>query len=351
MRNRTVRRTERAERTGSAPRDGVRSRRTGRSVALALAGVVAVVTTACAPPPSPPPSVLPQPPGRGIDPSSVVAPSAGCTTGSFLTPGRSTVSIAWQGLARQAILHVPAPRPGPAPVLVSLHPFSLGPEGWESYSALAANAAARGYVVLTPLGSDPGPRWAVPGGIATGVDDIGLVNRLLDDLEDRACVDRNREFAAGFSAGAAMAQALSCTVPWRFRAVAGSGGTNLTDLCPASPPTDVMILHGTADPIAPLTGSEVVFAPPLGLALSRVVETDAARAGCDPTPVVDQRAPTVQVSTFQGCGDHRVEYWSLQGSGHTWAGTPGLLDLFAGPTNTDVSATQVVLDFFDATPA
>ena len=30
---------------------------------------------------------------------------------------------------------------------------------------------------------------------------------------------------------------------------------------------------------------------------------------------------------------------------------PRLLDLFAGPTNTDVSATEVVLAFFDATPA
>lgn len=348
MRKRTQ---DQTGRPGGTRRGRSRTRRAGGRTAAALAGVVAVVATACAMPPSPAPSVLPQPPGRGIDPAAVVAPSTGCTTGPGLTPGRSTISIAWQGLARQAILDVPTPGPGPAPVLVSLHPFSLGPEGWESYSQLAASAAARGYVVLTPLGSDPGPRWAVPGGIATGVDDIGLINRLLDDLEDRGCVDRNRQFAAGFSAGAAMAQALSCTVPWRFRAVAGSGGTNLTDLCPASPATDVMILHGTADPIAPLTGSEVVFAPPLGLALSRVVATDAARAGCDPVPVVDQRAPTVQVSTFQGCGDHRVEYWSLQGSGHTWAGTPGLLDLFAGPTNTDVSATEVVLDFFDATPA
>jgi polyhydroxybutyrate depolymerase len=348
MRDRAERRNEQA---GESRRDRERSRRTGRRGALALAGVVALVATACVPPPSPPPSVLPQPPGRGIDPSTVVAPSAGCSNGPGLAPGRSTVSIAWQGLARRALVDVPSVAPYAAPVLVSLHPFSVGPEGWEGYSNLALRAAERGYVVVTPLGSDPGPRWAVPGGLATGIDDIGFINRLLDDLEDRGCVDRNRQFAAGFSAGAAMAQALSCTVPWRFRAVAGSGGTNLTDLCPDSPATDVMILHGTADPIAPLTGSEVVFAPPLGLPVSAVVATDADRAGCDPVPVVDQRAPTVQVSTFTGCGEHRVEYWSLQGSGHTWAGTRTFLDLFAGPTNTDVSATEVVLDFFDATPA
>ena len=325
-------------------------RRPGRSriaVAAAVLGAAAVV--GCTIPTSPPPAVLPQPAGRGIVSGQAVAPSAGCSTAPGLAPGRSTVTIAWQGLARTATVDVPATGSGPRPLLVSLHPFALGPEAWEAYSGLAAAAVARGYVVLTPLGSDPGPRWAVPGGLRTGIDDVGLINRLVDDLEDRGCIDRNRIVAAGFSAGAAMAQALSCTVPWRFRAVAGSGGTNLTELCPDSPPTSVLILHGTADPIAPLSGSVVPFAPPLGLPLASVVATDAARAGCDATPAVEDRAPTVRVSVFGGCDtDRRVEHWSLLGAGHTWAGAPSLIDLFAGPTNTDVAATTVALDFFDS---
>ena len=80
-----------------------------------------------------------------------------------------------------------------------------------------------------------------------------------------------------------------------------------------------------------------------------VVATNAARAGCDAVPTIDQRHPTVRVDTYQGCGTHRVEYWQMQGNGHTWAGTPGILDLFVGTTNTDFSATTAVLDFFDGT--
>jgi len=315
---------------------------------LLAAGILVTAVVATVGCTAPPPSVLPQPPGRGIVNGEVVAPSVGCESGSGLTPGRSRITLHWQGQTRTATLDVPAGETGPRPLLVSLHPFALGPDAWEAYSGLAAAALDRGYVVVTPLGSDPGPRWAVPGGLRTGIDDVGLINRLIDDLEDTGCIDRNRITAAGFSAGAAMAQALSCTTPWRFRAVAGSGGTNLTDLCPASPPTSVMILHGTADPIAPLTGSEVPFAPPLGLEVTDVVATDAARAGCGPTPAVSDVAPTVRVSVFSVCGTHRVEYWSLLGSGHTWAGEPSLLDLFAGPTNTDISANSVVLDFFDS---
>jgi polyhydroxybutyrate depolymerase len=242
------------------------------------------------------------------------------------------------------------------PLLVSLHPFTLDPANWEELSGLADAAVARGYVVVTPLGSQPGPRWAVPGGLAgitgtdKGTDDLGFLAALLDTIEDGLCVDRNREFAAGYSAGAAMSQALSCTMPWRFAAVAGSGGVNLTSLCPASPPTDVFVLHGTADTIAPLTGSQVPFATPLGLPVADVVATDAARAGCDPAPTASTPVVAVEALTFGGCdGDHRVQYWRMLGAGHAWAGAnASLVGLFVGRTPTDFSATEAVLDFFDA---
>lgn len=322
-----------------------------RGAAFAVLLTIAMAAAACVPAPSPGPSVRPQPPGRGIDEATVVAPSAGCHGPAALPAGDQTLQVPVGAGTRAALASIPAAATqGEAvPVLVSLHPFSVTADGWEQYSGLAEAAAARGYLVLSPFGSQPGPRWAVPGGLDTGVDDIGFISALLDTVEDSVCVDRNREFAAGFSAGAAMSQALSCTLPWRFAAIAGSGGANLTSLCPDSPPTDTMILHGTADPIAPPTGSEVAFAPPQGLSILDVVATNAARAGCATAPVTDQVAAHVVVDRYQGCGDHRVEFWSLVGAGHTWAGTESsLLEIVTGPTNTEISANTEVLDFFDA---
>jgi len=321
----------------------------GASLALTV-----VLAAACvAPPTAPGPTVLPQPADRGKVAGAGVVASTGCTAPTTSAPpaGRSNVGIPWQGGTRHALVDVPGgASDAPRPVLVSLHPFSLTPEPWDNYSGMAAAATVRGYIVVTPLGSDPGPRWAVPGGLASEADDIGFVNALLDHIEDGTCVDRNREFAAGFSAGAAMAQALSCTLPWRLAAVAGSGGTNLTDLCPDSPGTDVLVLHGTADPIAPITGSNVIFAPPLDLPVSDVVATDAARAGCSPSPVTSQPVASVAVETYQGCTEQRrVQYWKMLGAGHTWAGAPNfIIELVGGPTNVDISATATVLDFFGA---
>jgi polyhydroxybutyrate depolymerase len=329
-------------------------RRSARRVLAAVAAILALaVAAACAPLPSP--GVQEPLPGRGIVDGVDVAPTLGCEPSDPLPAGHSTFAIDSPQGPRRVALDVPATAAAgtPAPLLVSLHPFLVDGAGWEQYSGLAQAAAARGYVVITPDGSQPGPRWSVPGGLDLGVDDLSHLTAVIDHVEDRTCVDRNREFAAGFSAGAAMSQALSCTFPWRFAAVAASGGANLTSTCADAAPTDVLVLHGTADPIAPVAGSQVPFAPPVGLHLDQVVAANRVRAGCSGEPVVELVTGDVRVERSAGCsGGRRVEWWQLLGAGHTWAGQPApLLELVTGPTTTSISANEVVLDFFDSTAA
>jgi polyhydroxybutyrate depolymerase len=249
---------------------------------------------------------------------------------------------------RSALIAPAGYRPGVEyPLVVSLHPFILGPDAWETYSGLAAAASQRGYWVLLPQGSEPGPRWAVPGGLDTGPDDIAWVDSLIRETAATVCVDGDRVFAAGFSAGAAMSVGLSCELPGRFRAIAGSGGTNLTSLCPDAGPVDALILHGSADPIAPPSGSEVPFAPPLGLSVDEVVASFAGRNGCSPVPTAIQLSVSVVIDRYS-CGGRRLEYFRMRGAGHTWAGSPIPLDIVTGPTDHTFSATNAVLDFFGA---
>lgn len=339
-------------------RCAMRSRRVsgGWILLLAVAATLAVSCTV------PAPGIIEPGTGHGIDKTAAVAPSAWCGASvSGEAASRAAVepdalgSSSWltinvDGKRRRARVDIPASQTGqPRPLLVSLHPFLMEPSVWDDYSDLARAATERGYIVVTPWGTDPGPRWSVPGGLIADTDDMRFISVLLDQLESEHCIDRNRVFATGFSAGAAMSQALSCWMPDRFRAVAGSGGMNLTSLCPTSPATDVLVIHGTADAIVPPGGSTVAFAPPADISIAKTVATNASRAGCDPDPSIEQLTRRVTVSTFVGCADgHRVRYVSLRGAGHTWAGTPNpVLELFVGPTNTDVSATAIVLDFFD----
>ena len=303
--------------------------------ASAVIALLAFTATAC----------VSQIPVRTYPPRTEVALPTSCPTGG----GPVTPPTGLFADGRPSELFAPANyRPGTAyPLLVSLHPFILDPYSWEPYSGLAAAASARGYWVLVPAGSEPGPRWAVPGGLDTGPDDVGWIDRLIQETANLVCVDPHRVFAAGFSAGAAMSVGLSCELPWRFRAIAGSGGSNLTSLCPDSGPTDALILHGTADPIAPPSGNTIPFTPPVNLSVDSVIANFGRRNGCDPTPTVSNPTASV-VRDRYSCGSHRLEYWRMIGAGHTWSGAKFPLELVAGPTDRSFSATTTVLDFFDA---
>ncbi len=308
----------------------MRHRNAVTALAVVLAGIASV---ACAPP--------------ATQPSVVRTPTtlATCHPESAPAVPPSIISVGDRG----SVLYAPAGyTPGVSyPLVVSLHPFLLPPDVWESYSGLAAAAAARGYWVLLPHGSEPGPRWAVPGGISGGPDDIGWIEQLIEHTAAAVCVDSSRVFAAGFSAGAAMSVGLSCELPWRFRAIAASGGSNLTSLCPTAGPTDALILHGSADPIAPVTGNTIAFTPPVNLPVDDVVASFATRNGCDPTPTSSAFTTSVTIDHYS-CGSHRLDYWRMIGAGHTWAGAAFPLDLVTGPTDHSFSATTAVLDYFDA---
>ncbi len=313
-------------------------------VVLAMAGVAA----ACAPNALPPPEARP-PAGA----------SAGCAPGAdrggldVASSVRQVVTMPFDGVTRRALVQLPAGYDSttPAPLILSLHPFLLTPEEWEDYSGLASRGTAAGNIVVSPEGSPPGPRWSVPGGLP-GPDDVGFVGALLDRLSSELCIDGSRVFAAGFSAGAAMAEALGCAYPDRIAAIVASGGANLTSLCPGAPGVDTLLLHGTADPIVPPGGSDVVFAPPYGLSIDAVVASVAVRNGCDATPSTSMVTATVSAESFGGCrAGHRVELWKMIGAGHTWAGPkPPLVALIGGivvgKTDTSIDATSVALDFF-----
>ena len=91
------------------------------------------------------------------------APSEGCSA-----PGQAQQALPEQHLLtvdtaagpRGAVLRIPAElrvptgSTDPAPLLVSLHPFTQGAEQWEQYSGLAEAALARGYAVLSPTGGE-----------------------------------------------------------------------------------------------------------------------------------------------------------------------------------------------------
>ena len=175
--------------------------------------------------------------------------------------------------------------------------------------------------------------------------EAALLADIASSLASKHGVQSDRVFAAGLSAGGAMAAILGDTYPEVFAAVGVHSGLapgSATDVASAyaamsgqgaAPRTKrsvavrSIVFHGTADTtVATSNGDAVVAAALGGLDFDRV--EDASVAGAK---VVMHR---------DGVGATLVEHWILRGVGHAWSG--GSPDgSYTHPSGPDASAEMV----------
>lgn len=111
-------------------------------------------------------------------------------------------------------VHCPADRKEPAPVMLFLHGGSDNPEEAAVMSRFHRLGETEGFLTVYP--------WATNHCfwnqelLPDAPDDLRFLMRLLDDLQERYPVDRERIYVSGFSNGAAMAQTLALLCPERI---------------------------------------------------------------------------------------------------------------------------------------
>jgi polyhydroxybutyrate depolymerase len=182
-------------------------------------------------------------------------------------------------------------------------------------------------------------------------DDHEFLNALLDDVESRYCVDRNRVHIVGMSLGAWKAAATACGTEGRFAALS----LVTVEVHPgACEPMPVVAFHGRADLTVPYGDGGEVDRSQTRLRTLPGAEENIARwaagAGCDPDPVVEAIGDDIDLRRFENCTPGiEVMLYSVAGGGHTWPGA----DIEVGPaaaTTQTIDATQLTLDFFEAHP-
>ena len=89
---------------------------------------------------------------------------------------------------------------------------------------------------------------------------LDALTALLDDVESRYAVDRNRVYLTGLSMGGFGSWALGCRYPERFAAVAPICGGGEWFLAGRLAKTPVWVFHGGKDPVVPLRESEEMVA-------------------------------------------------------------------------------------------
>ncbi len=273
-------------------------------------------------------------------------------------PGDPPGALTFGGLQRTYVMHVPARLDHPAGLVINLH--GAGQTGGDQAALTNYNAVAdqHGFVVAYPDGIDFS--WADGRGASVpdrdGVDDVGFLATLINQLSRDFRIAPGRVFVTGMSAGAFMANRLACERADLVSAIAPVAGTlGAASACNPSRPVSVLLIYGTADPVVsygggPMVGrggaSDIVAAPTMA-------ERWRSLDRCPGLPVetvsVGQGdAAEVHRFTAAGCADgSEVEFVRVDGGGHTWpAGRFALPAAMVGPTSQAFDASQASGQFF-----
>ena len=169
--------------------------------------------------------------------------------------------------------------------------------------------------------------------------DIEFILQLVQQLKAEYCT--GDFFGAGMSAGGDMVSALQCLPNSPFKAYSPvTYAYYNAEECRDAPAAPMLYFHGTDDFVVPFDGSsEPWFDPPVPELLAHW----AHHNGCDPQAREARVSPEVLQYTYRDC-DAPVQWYLVEGGGHTWPGAlprPGL-----GYTTNDIDASELIWSLF-----
>jgi polyhydroxybutyrate depolymerase len=295
-------------------------------------------------------------------------PSAGCAAGTPGPLGPDTRKLDVAGTPRSYRLTVPeAPGDQPRPLVLDLHGLGFTAEAQAGLSGWEKLAAGESPIVVQPEAVNG--VWAVTPDDANT--DVAYLRAVIEAVAAEHCVDRSRVYADGISMGGLMASVLACKAADLVAAVGMVSGMQWKPECDGAPVKPAVVLWGTADCVLPYFGGlgpclavgppgRVVPTAPLppgkdmGFPPAETVTASwATHNGCRPAGD-ESVAEHVTLRRWRACRDQAiVDFYTIDGGGHTWPGNQGLHDGDAangdtgrGTTTVEIDATATLWSFF-----
>ncbi|CAJ1012962.1 putative Esterase PHB depolymerase/Phospholipase/Carboxylesterase/Prolyl oligopeptidase family [Leishmania naiffi] len=238
---------------------------------------------------------------------------------SALPKGRQTVVTfkTKENTEREAVLYVPDSYPtavdGREPQQVALmllfHGLNDNCKHFLEATGFMSYADRDGFLIASVCGSAGilGTGWNAGmccGFLGNKPDDVALAKQVVTELSRSMCIDQNRVMAVGFSNGAMLSEVLACSEPDTFRAVVSVAGvvemrpgndagiaacTATVKKASLTSRTSVLMVHGTADPLVPWAGNNILGFPPVAWNL----EGWRVRNGC-----TEEMNTTISTDTY-----------------------------------------------------
>jgi len=290
-------------------------------------------------------------------------------------PGDYEFSIQHGGLERQYYLHVPSSYKStlPTALILNFHGGAGSPQWLRRITRMDNTADRRGFIVAYPRGTRPDADtrkrtqrffWNVGKGPAgyfnakiSHIDDIGFVDKMLDDIESKFNIDKKRVYATGFSNGAGLTYALACSLSNRIAAIAPVGCPfwNFPESCNPQRPVSIIYFHGTSDKCAPYNGGPseceagIASSGRIFISAQDTINIWEEKNGCSGSQEITYQRGEVTCKTYTQCNQGtEITFCEIKNGGHTWPGglpykLPGS---DVGKTTYDISADEAMWEFF-----
>ncbi len=290
-----------------------------------------------------------------------------------LAPGDHEFALTHDGMRRSYLARVPpqARAGAPLPVVLNFHGGGGNAQVHKWYTRMDETADREGFIAVYPNGSGGiGERFLTWNAgnccglsVVGGVDDVGFVLAVIDDLGRRAAIDRTRVYATGLSNGSMMAYRMAAEAADRIAAVGGvAGAMTLARFAPARA-VPVMHIHSVDDERALYGGG---FGPAFPFTNTRVfhhsVESTIGKwikhNRCPAQPAATETVAGAAGTQDEGHTATRVAYrpcregaevvlWKLAGPGHVWpGGQRDYLPLLLGTSSAVIDANRELWRFF-----
>ncbi|MFO0893076.1 MAG: PHB depolymerase family esterase [Isosphaeraceae bacterium] len=280
----------------------------------------------------------------------------------MLSTGDHSRELRIGGERRTYLVHIPPSyqTEKPTPVVLVFHSAMMNGASMARFCGLNEKSDQAGFVTVYANGTGATPYFLYwdAGGVRGRVsDDVGYVEKLLDDLDSVVNVDPARIYATGMSNGAMMCYRLAAELSDRIAAIAPIAGTMAIEECRPRRPVSVLHFHGTKDGLVLYGGPDERTPKNLKfLSVEATIRAWVKANGCPETPLkLGLRETTgdgTAVLGFRygpGKEDAEVILYAIEGGGHTWPGRDPRIK-FLGKSTHKISANDLMWEFFQRHP-
>ena len=236
---------------------------------------------------------------------------------------------------RKTLTYVPKNVEQSPALVISLHGMNQDPEYQQKQTQWNALADTEGFIVTYPLGNNK--MWDT-----SGTGDVKFVETILEDMELKHNVDKNRIYLSGFSMGSWLGYHCLETLGDRIAAFGPVSGVDIGKQPKANRKVSIMHIHGTGDDVFKYKGDPSHMAGGYP-SIEEYVKKWAAYEGCDASnPEVIRPYPANGTGTkatrtiYNNVNDDvEVNLISIDGKGHWHSNDPN-----------GVNSTQELWNFF-----